>query len=150
MSLIKPDGKWFITLYGPDGSVKAYREGHNVITQDGKSFLAGFLMSAAAAASTFTMQYVALGSDSTAEADTQTALGTELARVAATISQVTGGIYRATASFGAGVGTGNIYEYGLFSTATTAAGTMFSRDTEGLVTKGASDTLVAITEITFS
>ena len=150
MEKTKLVGKWFITLYGSPGEVKQTIQGTNVITTDGKSFLAGFLYSAAAAASTFTMKYLAIGSDSTAEAVANTALGTELNRVAGTVSQVAGAIYRVTGTFASGIGTGNVYEYGLFSTATTGAGTIFSRDTEGLVTKGANDSLVVITEVTIS
>ena len=143
-------GKWWVTLYGAPGEVKAQRHGTNVITEDGKSFLAGFLVSAAAAASTFTMRYIAVGTDSTAEAASNTALGAEANRVSGTVSQIAGGIYRVTGTFTSGIATGNIYEYGLFSTATTGAGTIFSRDVEALVSKGASDTLTVVTEVTFS
>jgi hypothetical protein len=143
-------GNWFVTLYGPDQTIKEARRGTNVICTDGKSFLAGFLASAAAAASTFTMKYLAIGTDATAEAAANTALGAEAARVAGTASQITGGIYRVTGTFASGIGTGAIVEYGLFSTATTGAGTIFSRDTEAVVNKGANDTLVVVTEVTFS
>lgn len=150
MEKTKLIGKWWVTLYGAPGEVKAERQGTNVITEDGKSFLAGFLYSAAAAASTFTMRYIAVGTDATAEAAANTALGTELNRVSATVSQVSGAIYRCTATFASGIGTGAIVEYGLFSTATTGAGTIFSRDTEAVVNKGANDTLTVITEVTIS
>lgn len=142
-------GKWWVTLYRGDQEIEK-RHGTNVITTDGKSFLAGFLFSAAAAASTFTMRYIAVGTDATGEAAANTALGTELNRVSGTVSQVAGGIYRVTATFASGIGTGAIVEYGLFSTATTGAGTIFSRDTESVVNKGANDTLAVITEVTFS
>ena len=150
MEKTKLIGKWWVTLYGAPNEVKAQRHGTNVITTDGKSFLAGFLASAAAAASTFTMKYIAVGTDATAEAAANTALGAEAARVAGTASQVTGAIYRVTATFASGVGTGALVEYGLFSTATTGAGTIFSRDTEAVVNKGANDTLTVITEVTIS
>lgn len=94
------------------------------------------------------MNYVAIGSDATAEASTDTALGSELARVAATISNVTGSIYRMTASFLSTVGLGTITEYGVFDSS--SAGTMLSRDTEGAIVKGASDELIVTTEITIS
>jgi hypothetical protein len=147
---LKFKGRWFVTLYNATEGIKAYREGDNVVTTDGKSFLAGFLKSAAAAASTFTMRYVAIGTDSTAEAASNTALGVEVARVSAVVSQVTGAIYRLTGTFTSGIGTGAIVEYGVFSTATTGAGTIFSRDTESVVNKGANDELQVITEVTIS
>jgi hypothetical protein len=53
-----------------------------------------------------------------------------------------------TATFASGVGTGAIVEYGLFSSST--GGTMFSRDTEAVINKGANDTLVVTTEVTIS
>ena len=138
-----------MTLYGAPGEIKEQRHGKNVVVTTGHQFLADFMASAAAAASTFTMRYVAIGSDSTAEAASNTALGTELARVSATVSAATA-IYRLTATYASGIGTGNIYEYGVFSTITSGAGTMFSRDVEGLITKSANDQLVVTTEITIS
>lgn len=148
MSGINLTGKWYITLYGDDGLVKQNVNGVNTITTGGISALVQHLVSATAAATTFTHRYVAIGSDNTSETSADTALGTELARHTATVSQVTDGIYRLTATFPSGTGTGNVYEYGVFDSNT--GGTMFSRDTEGLVTKSANDTLVVITEITYS
>jgi len=145
---MKLKGHWYISLYGPDGKLKDYREGNNVITDDGTSFVAAFLNSAAAAPSTFTMNYVAVGSDSTAEASTDTALGGELARVLATMSNVAGSIYRLTASFLSGTGTGAITEFGVFDSS--SAGTMLSRDTEAVINKGANDDLIVVTDITIS
>lgn len=141
-------GKWYVTLYGPDGEKKAYREGKNVITEGGLSFLASFLNSANAAASTFTMAYIAIGTDSTAEAASNTALGAEAARHTGTVSYVSDAIYRVTATFASGLGTGAIVEYGLLSSNTN--GTMMSRDTESVVNKGADDVLTVTTEITLS
>lgn len=146
---MKVEGKWWVTLYGAPGEIKETRHGKNVVVTTGHQFLANFMASAAAAASTFTMRYIAIGSDSTGELAANTALGTELARVSGVVSSATA-IYRLTATFASGVGTGNIYEYGVFSTITTAAGTMFSRDVEGLITKSANDQLVVTTEITIS
>lgn len=141
-------GRWKATLQGPDGAVKQVVEGDNVVCTNGKEFLASFLYSAAAAASTFTMKYVAIGTDSTAEAAANTALGTELARHTGTVSYVSNQMYRVTATFAAGTGTGAIVEYGLFSSST--AGTMLNRDTESVVNKGASDSLTVQCDLTIS
>ena len=148
MSGLNIKGKWYVTLYGAENEVKQHIEGVNTITTGGISALVQHLVSATAAATTFTHRYVAIGSDNTSETSADTALGTELARHTATVSQVTDGIYRLSATYPSGTGTGNIYEYGVFDSNT--GGTMFSRDTEGLVTKSANDTLVVITEITYS
>lgn len=141
-------GRWFVTLYGPDGNVKDYKEGDNVVCTNGKEFLASFLASAAAAASTFTCKYVGIGTNATAEAAANTALGTEIARHTGTVSYVSNQVYRVTATFATGLGTGSIMEYGLFSSNT--AGTMLSRDTESLISKGVNDTLTAVINLTIS
>jgi hypothetical protein len=141
-------GRWKAVLRGPDGSVKQEREGDNVVCTDGKDFLASFLSSAAAGASTFTMKYVGIGTDSTAEAAANTTLGTELARQTGTASYISGGVYRVTATFAAGTGTGAIVEYGLFSSST--GGTMLNRDTEAVVNKGAGDSLEVRCDLTIS
>lgn len=149
---IKIKGQWFIKLYGEDGQLKDERQGWNVITTDGKDFLASYLYSGAAAASTFTMKYIAIGTDSTGEAAANTALGTEVARHTGTVSYISGAIYQVTATFATGVGTGAIVEYGLFSSSATGSGssTMLSRDTESVINKGANDTLTVITQVSFT
>jgi len=141
-------GKWYIKNYGPNGVLKEDISGKNVITENGLSFLASFLNSAVAGAGTWDMDQIAIGTDATAEAASNTALGTELARTTGTASYVSDAVYRVTATFAAGTGTGAIVEYGLFSSST--GGTMFSRDTESVINKAAGDTLVVTTEITFS
>jgi hypothetical protein len=146
---MKVTGKWWATLYGAPDEIKQTIHGKNVITTSGLQYLVGHLASAAAAASDWDMKYIAIGSNNTAESASDTALGSETGRATGTVSTATS-IYRLTSTFASGIGTGNVYEYGVFSTITTATGTMFSRDTEGLITKGANDTLVVTTEITVS
>jgi hypothetical protein len=141
-------GRWKATLTDERGSVKREVAGDNVVCTNGKEFLASFLSSAAAGAATFTMKYVGIGTDSSAEAAANTALGTELARQTGTASYISGQIYRVTATFAAGTGTGAIVEYGLFSSST--GGTMLNRDTESVINKGASDTLTVQCDLTLS
>lgn len=141
-------GKWTLELTGPSGELKQKIVGSNVICTNGKEFLASFLYSAAAAASTFTCRYIGIGTDSTAEAAAQTALFTEVARHTGTVSYVSNQIYQVKATFAAGTGTGAIVEYGLFSSS--SAGTMLARDTESVINKGASDTLTVTAQITIS
>lgn len=135
-------------LYGPEGILKDERQGYNVITTNGKEALASLLASGALAATTNTFKYVAIGSDNTSEAASNTALGTELSRHTGTVSYVSNAIYQVTATFATGSGTGGIYEYGLLNSNT--GGTMLSRDTESLINKGASDTLTVTCQITLS
>lgn len=148
--VVKLYGNWKYELRGPDNAVKKVIYGPNVVCTNGKEFLASFLYSAAAAASTFTMRYIAIGTDSTTEAAANTALGAEAARVSGIVSYVSNQIFQVTGTFGAGVGTGSIVEYGLFSTATTGGGTMLARDTEAVITKGSGDTLTVTAQFSIS
>jgi hypothetical protein len=141
-------GRWKMELHGPDGELKDQRIGSNVVVDVGKEFLASFLKSASLAASTFTMKYVAVGTDATAEAASNTVLGVEIARTTGTVSYVCNSIYQVKCTFVTGSGTGAITEYGLFSSST--AGTMFARDTEAVINKGANDTLTVTAQFTFS
>lgn len=140
-------GQWFIKQYRGD-AVVAETSGYNVVTENALDFFASFLASAAATASTFTMQYVAIGTDSTTEAASNTALGSESARTTGTASYVSNAIYRVTATFASGVGTGAIVEYGIFSSP--SGGTMLNRDTEAVINKGANDTLVVQADLTIT
>jgi len=139
-------GEWCIRLYGAPGELKEERKGTNVITDVGKSFVAEFLDSAATAAATFTMRYCAIGTDGTAENANNTALGTELARQTGVVTNAANAIYRVEATFASGLGTGAIVEYGVFSSST--GGTLFNRDVEATINKGANDTLIVSTDIT--
>lgn len=141
-------GRYKLTLES-GGVVKQVFESPNVVCTNGKEFLASFLYSAAVAASTFTCRYLAIGTDTTAEAAAQTALGTELARQTGTVSYVSNQMYVITATFPSGTGTGSLAEYGVFSSNT--AGTMLSRTaTATVLVKGANDSLTAVLQLTMS
>lgn len=140
-------GHWDIKLHGPDGRLKDHRFGKNVITTNGKEFLARYLHSATTSGAN-DLKYIAIGTGSTAESASDTALGTETARAQGTSTYTSGAIYEVVATFAAGTGTGAIVEYGLLSSST--GGTLFSRDTEDVINKGASDTLTVTTKVTFS
>lgn len=145
---VKLSGEWYICLYGPDGSLKEERRGHNVITTNGKEALASYLRSAAVSVVTNPFLQVAIGTGSTAESSSDTTLGTEAARTTGTATYTSGAIYEVYATFAAGTGTGAITEYGLFNS--TTGGAMLSRDVESVINKGASDTLTTRLQITLS
>jgi len=145
---VKMRGEWFIKLYGEDGKIKDSRQGFNVVTTVGKEWLASFLASAAAGASTFTGRYIGIGTDATAEAAANTSLGVELSRQSGSVSYISNQILQITATFATGSGTGAIVEYGLFSSS--SAGTLIARDTESAVNKGANDVLVVVAQMTLS
>jgi hypothetical protein len=141
-------GRYMAKLYGPDGQLKQEVVGPNVVCTNGKEFRASFMYSAAVAASTFTMKYLAIGTGAGAEAEADTGLGTEVSRTTGTVSYVSNQIYQVTATFATGSGTGAITEYGLFSSNT--GGTMLSRDLEDVINKGANDTLTVVYQLTIS
>lgn len=139
-------GKYSAVLTDEHGQVKQTVEGKNVVCTNGKEFLASFLNSAAADAATFTMKYLGIGTGSTTEAASDTALGAEISRHTGTVSYVSNQIFQVKATFAAGSGTGAVAEYGLFSSNTN--GTMLSRDTESVINKGALDTLTVTYQLT--
>lgn len=147
--MIHTHGTYYVTVYGPDGQVKASEEIPNVVTTVGKEFIASFLKSAAAAPATFTAKYVAIGTGSTAESIADTTLGTELARQTGTVSYTSGGIYNVTATFATGAAVGAVIEFGLLSSS--ANGTLLSRTVKSSAYNlGASDYIVVAYQMTFS
>lgn len=148
MSPFELEGRWRAVCRDEEGNIRQEVYGKNVICTNGKEFLASFLSSAAAGASTFTMRYIGVGTDATAEAAANTTLGAQVNRLSGTVSYVSNQIYQVIATFAAGSATGAIAEYGLFSSST--GGTMLSRDTESVINVGASDTLTVTLQITVS
>jgi hypothetical protein len=140
-------GRYYAVLYGPDGDIKQSVSSPNVVTTNGKEFLASYLNSAATSAQN-TLKFIAIGTDATAEAVGNTGLGVELSRHTGTVSYISGAIYQVSATFAAGSGTGAIVEYGLYNTNT--GGTLFSRNTDNVINKGASDSLTVIYQLTIS
>lgn len=139
-------GKWKAVLTRANEVVDE-KEGYNVITTAGVSALADFLASAAVSATRNPFFHLAIGSDNTAETNQDTTLGTELSRQSGAATSFSS-IFQVVATFASGSGTGNVYEYGLFNSS--ADGVMLSRDTEGLITKGANDVLTVTAQITLS
>lgn len=148
MNALKPTGRYFISVYGPEG-LKASWEGPNVVTTVGKEFMASFLRSAALAAATFTAKYIAVGTGTGAEAVGDTGMGTELARHTGTVSYTSGGIFNVTATFPTGAAVGAVVEFGLLSSAT--AGTLLSRNVKAAAYNlTATDYIVANYQMTLS
>lgn len=96
------------------------------------------------------VQFIALGTDATPEAVTDTTLGAELYRKTASVTLGTGAdankvTYEATWSAGSAAGT--LREAGLFNDA--SAGNMFSRTTFADLAIGPADTLIVTWTISF-
>lgn len=84
------------------------------------------------------MSHMAIGSGTAAAAAGDTALGSELARVALTAT-VTGNSIKYVGTWNAGVGTGSVSEAGVFNAA--SGGTMLCRSVFSALDKAADDSL---------
>jgi hypothetical protein len=126
------------------GTIKDQRELKNLVVTAGK----GFIASRMAAASASVMGWIAVGTDSTAAAVGNTALGTEVARVTTTVSGGTVSTNTVTyvSTFPAGTGTGALVEAGIFNAS--SAGTLLSRTVFSVVNKGAADEMTITWVIT--
>lgn len=140
-------------LFNSEGVLIYDHTDKNLVVTIGKSFLATWL-TAATQATSF-MSWIGLGTGSTAPVVGNTDLQTPLAtRVQGTLSTPgSTNIWQNVATFGPGVDTGAITEAGLFSTnwtSPTPAGTMFARQTFGVVNKGATDTFQLTWQLTLN
>lgn len=138
-------GEFTLKLYGPDGALKDERHVKNVVTTAGLTALAAWL--AASSQSTPFMQYIGIGTGTTAADATDTALETEAARKQGSVSSALA-VYTNTVTFAAGEGTGAITEAGLLSAA--SSGTLFSHQVFSAVNKSASDSLTVTWNVTYS
>lgn len=126
-----------------DGSIREYKFPNLVVTA-GKALVASRIVGDAPDA----IGFMAIGSGSTPPAVGQTALVTQLARVAASSASATGVVATIVANFPAGVGTGTVAEAGLFNES--VDGTMLSRATFTAIPKSATDQLEITWTITVS
>lgn len=140
---IKVTGQVCITVTDKNGQVKDRREIKNLVVTTGKTFIAARMVGTPTA-----MSHMALGSGSTAAAVGDTALGTELGRVALASATSSGAIVTYTASFPAGTATGAVVEAGTFNDPTT--GTMLCRTVFAVVNKGVDDAMSVTWAITVS
>lgn len=107
-------------------------DGKNLIVDAGKLAVANWLAGA--------VLYMGVGSGGTPAMPANTALESQLARVAVTVTQTSTSLVF-TGNFGAGTATGTWQEAGLFTAAT--GGTLFSRIVFTPREKTASDTITA-------
>lgn len=117
------------------GEIKVDTTIDNLVVTVGKNFIASRM----AGTSSAVMGWMAIGTSSTSPVVGNTTLGTELARVATTVSggTPTSNTVLYTATFPAGTGTGALQEAGIFNA--NSAGTMLSRTTYSVINKGALD-----------
>lgn len=124
-----------VVLTDAQGRVKDERELKNLVVTAGKNFIAGRMVGTTPAV----MSHMAVGSGTTAPVAANTALVSELGRVALTSSSASGNAIPYIATFGPGTGTGAVTEAGIFNAAST--GTLLCRTVFSVINKAAADTL---------
>lgn len=139
--LFKLTGKVHVTLTNERGEVIEQRATNLVVTT-GKNFTASRMVDTTSGV----MSHMAIGAGTTAAAAGDTALGSELGRVALTASTSTNNVVTYTATFGVGVGTGAVTEAGILNAS--SAGTMLCRVVFDVVNKGANDTMAITWTVT--
>ena len=141
---LKVTGGLKVEVKDKDGNVKDSRELKNLVVTAGLGYIASRMKEATATA----MSHMAIGTDNTAAAAGDTALGTEAARQALTSTTVSSNTVEYVASFAAGTGTGAITEAGILNGA--SGGTLLCRTVFSVVNKGASDSMTITWTITIS
>tara|TARA_B100000902_G_scaffold260268_1_gene246494 strand:- start:202 stop:627 length:426 start_codon:yes stop_codon:yes gene_type:complete len=136
---LKLTGKLKIALNG-----ETVQEVNNLVVTDGKEYVASRMKDATATA----MSHMAIGSGSTAAAAGNSALGSELGRVALTSTAVSGAVVTYTATFAAGTGTGAVTEAGILNAS--SSGDLLCRTVFSVVNKGASDSMTITWTVTVS
>lgn len=142
---IKIRGDVIIVKTDGNGVSETYKH-TNLVVNTGKDYIAGRMSSNTGNI----MSHMAVGTGSTAAAVSQTALTTEIARVALTSQTVTSNSVTYVASYPAGTGTGALQEAGIFNGGYAGANTMLCRTVFSTVTKGASDSITITWVVTIT
>ena len=140
----KATGKLTVEIKDKHGNVKDTREVKNLVVDTGLAFIASRMKDATATA----MSHMGIGTGTTAAAASDTALGTEAARVSLTSTTVTSNAVAYVASFAAGTGTGAITEAGILNAA--SSGTLLCRTVFSVVNKASSDSMTITWTVTIS
>lgn len=148
---VKATGSLDIVVRDALGNIKEERHVPNLVVTVGKSWIAGRLKDTAGGhTAPVQMSHMAIGSGTGNPADADTALGTELGRVALTTAggTVSSATVTYAVTFAAGTGTGAVTEAGIFNNS--SGGTMICRTKFDVVNKAASDSLSINWSVTIS
>ncbi len=132
------------------GSLQIHRNGElvhevdNLVVTVGKEFVASRMVGTSQAV----MSHMAVGTNATAAANANVALGAENGRVALASGAASGAVVTYSATFPAGTATGAITEAGIFNAG--SSGTMLCRTVFSAINKGASDSLTITWTVTVS
>tara|TARA_R100001443_G_scaffold100259_1_gene107592 strand:- start:903 stop:1328 length:426 start_codon:yes stop_codon:yes gene_type:complete len=136
---LKLKGKLSIAL-----NDEVVQEVDNLVVTAGKGYVASRMKDASATA----MSHMAIGSGTTNPAASDTALETQLGRVALTSTTVSSAVVTYVATFAAGTGTGAVTEAGILNAS--SGGTMLCRTEFSVVNKGSSDSMTITWTVTVS
>lgn len=123
------------------------REIDNLVVTAGKNFVAASMIKTTSN-SPAAMTHMAIGSNTTNPAAGDTALGTELGRVALTSGTVSGAVVTYVATFPAGTGTGAVVEAGILNAS--SGGTLLCHTEFDVVNKGSADAITITWTVTVS
>ena len=135
-------GNLEVILLDEKGIQKDYRKIDNLVVAVGKEVIAARLVGNTIAIPS----HMAVGSDATAAATGQTALGGELGRVVLDSTVRASNVLTYVATFPAGTGTGALTEAAILNASST--GNMLCRTTFSTVNKAAGDTIVITWNVT--
>jgi hypothetical protein len=141
---IKASGSLRVVVYGKDGTVKSEHDFKNLVVTVGKTFVASRIVGV----TSNIMSHMAVGSGTTAAAVGDTALQTELGRVALASGTSASNVVTYTATFPAGTATGAITEAGILNAV--SAGTLLCRTVFAVVNKGTDDAMSITWTVTVS
>ena len=143
---MKATGKVNVVLKDEFGNVKEDFTVNNLVVDTGLDFIASRMKDATATA----MSHMEVGTDNTAAASGDTALGAAVSssRTALTSTTVTDNAVAYVCTFAAGTGTGALTEAGIFNAS--SAGTMLCRTVFSVINKGASDSMTVTWTVTIS
>lgn len=116
----------------------------NLVVTAGKGYVASRMKDTSASA----MSHMAAGTDNTAAAAGDSALGTESGRVTLTSTTVSSNVITYVATFPAGTATATLVEAGLFNAS--SGGTLLCRTVFAAVNKGSLDSMTVTWAITAS
>ena len=138
---LKVTGQVKVQLFDKDGKLKDTQDIKNLVVTVGKQFIAARMVGTPTE-----MSHMAIGAGGSAAVPGDTALGSELGRVALTSDTVSGAVVTYVATFPAGTGTGAVTEAGVFNAS--SSGTMLCRTVFPVINKGALDTLTITWKVT--
>lgn len=124
------------------GNQKDYRKIDNLVVAVGKEVIAARLVGNTLAV----MSHMAVGSDNTTAATSQTTLGVELGRVILDSTARASNTITYVATFPAGTGTGSLTEAAILNAS--SSGNLLCRTVFGVVTKASGDSVVITWNVT--